>query len=117
MFTNTTHKTSPPKFLLAALLAINLTTAVYGQYKNDTHEGHKYDAHEDYDRAEHEEDLVSVSPEVLREFEITLATAASGTLHEAVILPGEIQFNRERLAYITPRHDGTVTAIHTRLTG
>lgn len=75
---------------------------------HDNHSGHS--GHDD-----HEESVVSVSDAVLREFGITLAKANSGTLHEEVILPGEIQFNREQLAYVTPRYAGTVTGIEARL--
>lgn len=81
---------------------------------HDDHSDHdNHSAHSDHD--DHEEGVVSVSDAVLREFDITLAKAASGTLHEEVILPGEIQFNREQLAYVTPRFAGTVTAINARL--
>lgn len=75
---------------------------------HDNHSGHP--GHDD-----HEESVVSVSDAVLREFGITLAKATSGTLHEKVILPGEIQFNREQIAYVTPRYAGTVTGIEARL--
>jgi cobalt-zinc-cadmium efflux system membrane fusion protein len=72
-----------------------------------------HEEHEDHD--DHEDDAVTVSDEILREFDIPLGTAASDVLDEEVILPGEIQFNREQLAYVTPRYAGTVTAIKARL--
>src|SRR5699024_1072963 len=52
-----------------------------------------------------------ISPEVLREFGIELARVESGTLRDELVLPGEIQFNRNRLAYVTPRYAGTVREI------
>lgn len=73
---------------------------------NNEHEGH--DEHEG-------EEIVRVKPEVLREFNIVLGSVGSGVLHETVVLPGEIQFNLETLAYATPRYDGTVTSIDARL--
>ena len=59
--------------------------------------------------------MVAATPEVLREFDIVLAQAAPGILQEEVVLPGEIQFNREQLAYATPRYAGTITSIKARL--
>ncbi|MCF7993772.1 MAG: efflux RND transporter periplasmic adaptor subunit [Chromatiaceae bacterium] len=77
----------------------------------DDHGGH--DEHGDGD--EHAEGVVTVTPEVMREFDIALAEAGPGILQEEVVLPGEIQFNREQLAYATPRYAGTVTSIKARL--
>jgi cobalt-zinc-cadmium efflux system membrane fusion protein len=82
---------------------------------HDEHEEEGHDGHEGHGHDEHEEGVVSISDEVLREFNISLADAAPGVLHEEVILPGEIQFNREQLAYVTPRYAGTVTGIKARL--
>ncbi|MGB5834248.1 MAG: efflux RND transporter periplasmic adaptor subunit, partial [Thiohalocapsa sp.] len=77
----------------------------------DDHQGH--DEHGGGD--EHAEGVVSVTPEVLREFDIALAEAGPGILQEEVVLPGEIKFNREQLAYTTPRYVGTITSIKARL--
>jgi cobalt-zinc-cadmium efflux system membrane fusion protein len=92
------------------------------------HEGHEHSAsnnshsdHEDSDTAghdghgEHGDNHVSISSSVLREFNIIVDIASSGTLREKVVLPGAILFNRERLALVTPRLDGTVKAIEARL--
>ena len=78
---------------------------------DDDHRGHDEHGHGD----EHAEDVVAVTPEVMREFDIVLAAAGPGILQVEVVLPGEIQFNREQLAYATPRFAGTVTAIKARL--
>lgn len=84
--------------------------------QRDTHGGHDNEGHDDHaGHDEHEEGAVSVAHDVLREFGISLGKAGSDTLHEEVILPGEIQFNREQLAYVTPRFAGTVTTIKARL--
>lgn len=81
---------------------------------HDDHRGHDdHGAHDDHH--EHEEGIVSVPPEVLREFGIMLTEAGPGVLQEQVVLPGEIRFNREQLAYGTPRFAGTVTSIKVRL--
>jgi cobalt-zinc-cadmium efflux system membrane fusion protein len=87
---------------LATLLSVCLAAAASAQ-----------DDHDDHD--DHEAESVPVAPEVLREFDIELAVAGPGTLHETVVLPGEIQFNREQLAHVTPRYAGTVISINARL--
>lgn len=82
----------------------------------DAEARHDHAGHDDH--AEHgvnEKGIVSIPESVQREFGITLSVAGPGVLHEEVILPGEIEFNRERLAYVNPRYDGTVTAIEVRL--
>jgi cobalt-zinc-cadmium efflux system membrane fusion protein len=71
----------------------------------DGHDGHDY----------HAEGLVTISDDMLREFDIELAAAGPNRLHKEVVLPGEIKFNRERLAYVTPRYPGTITGINARL--
>jgi membrane fusion protein, heavy metal efflux system len=119
IFTTIYSKTSQPGFLLLTILFVSLTTAAFEQHgyefsRNDPN----YDVNEDHDahdQTKHGKGVVSVSSEILREFGINLAIATAATLHEEVILPGEIQFNQEQLAYITPRYNGTVTAIHVRL--
>lgn len=61
------------------------------------------------------EDKVQVSEEVLREFDIQVAPVRSGELHASIRLPGEIQFNREAFAYVTPRYAAVVQSIKKRL--
>lgn len=121
------------KIRLSLLLFLCLATTVNGQHAHDDHghTGHAEPSAGHADSADHgehgdddngheeddhgEETAVFVSPEVLAEFDITLSEAASGTLHEEVVLPGEIQFNREKVAYVTPRYAGSVIAINARL--
>jgi len=90
------------------------------QASEDAHDDHggqddhrAHDGHGDSD--EHAEGVVAVTPEIMREFDIALDEAGPGILQEEVVLPGEIQFNREQLAYATPRYAGTVTSIKARL--
>lgn len=71
--------------------------------------------HEGHDEHEEEGGPVTLTPEVRKEFGIELAQAGPGTLHEEVVLPGEIRFNQTAVAYATPRFDGTVQTIHARL--
>lgn len=64
---------------------------------------------------EHEEEGLTLTPHVLKEFGVELGTAGPGTLHEEVGLPGEIRFNRANLAYATPRYAGSVREIQVKL--
>lgn len=76
--------------------------------------GESHTEHEGHD--DHEEGgPVQLTTEVRKEFGIELAQAGPGTLHEEVVLPGEIRFNQTAVAYATPRFDGTVEKIHARL--
>lgn len=86
---------------------------------HDEHEGHddhgdEGDGHEGHDEHE-EEGVVRVDASVLREFGVEYGRIGGGVLHESVILPGEMQYNREMLAYATPRYSGMVIAIKARL--
>lgn len=81
----------------------------------ESHVGHDDLAGEAHDDHDEEEPVVRIDPEVLREFGIVLGDVGAGTLREEIVLPGEIQFNREQLAYVTPRYEGTVLEIRARL--
>ncbi len=143
-FASQTLSTKPPRLraLLIALLALGLATGLRaeddhdhdhehdhadhgahahedGEEEHDDHD-HKDGDHEAHDEHEghdhgHEEGVVELSPAVMGEFGIVTAKAGPGVLHEEVVLPGEIQFNRERVAKVTPRYTGTVQAIDARL--
>lgn len=78
------------------------------------HEGHDHGAETVPDEHE-DEGVVHVDPEVLKEFDIRIGQVGPGTLDETVTLPGEIKFNREQVAYATPRFQGTVQEIRARL--
>tara|TARA_R100000027_G_scaffold9275_4_gene6690 strand:+ start:21701 stop:22798 length:1098 start_codon:yes stop_codon:yes gene_type:complete len=99
---------------------------------HDDHSGHSHDEHDSHDHGSsdehedhsshghsreegHRDGVVELSPEIVREFGIEVSEVTSGTLQRAVRLPGEIDFNRERMAYVTPRFAGTVTEIKLRL--
>lgn len=96
----------------AAFLALSFGPSVHAQEAHD--HGDDHDEHGD-DHDEHEEGPLRISPEVLTEFDIVVGPVGPGALHEEVVLPGEIQFNREAMAYATPRYQGTVQEIRVRL--
>ncbi len=100
------------------MLALVLAAPASAQ-KDDQAEGehddhhHALESHEHHDH--HDEHIARVEPEVLQEFGVTLGKVGPGVLREEIILPGEIQFNREAVAYATPRYNGVVTTIEARL--
>lgn len=86
--------------------------------------GESHEAHGDHDdhgeeggHDDHEEEggPVKLTSEVRNEFGIILDRASPGTLHEEVVLPGEIRFNRKAIAFATPRYNGTVQKINAQL--
>ena len=93
------------KMKLVYLMMIGLAVAVGGVRAEEA--GH--DEHGGHD--EHEEEAIQLSPEVLQEFGIELATAAAGLLAEETVLPGEIQINQDRLAHVVPRYPGVVLEV------
>lgn len=86
--------------------------------------GESHEAHGDHDdhgeeggHDDHEEEggPVKLTSEVRNEFGIILDRASPGTLHEEVVLPGEIRFNRKAIAFATPRYNGSVQKINVQL--
>lgn len=55
---------------------------------------------------------VTLAPEVLREFDIELRTAKGGRVTRTVRLPGEVVYNADRIAEVTPPVSGIATRIH-----
>ncbi|KAF0094902.1 MAG: cation efflux system protein CzcB [Puniceicoccaceae bacterium 5H] len=117
---NFLHRLRPEIWLLAACLAYLPATAAAQDHEDHDHaapadehgpaDGPGHAGHEH----EHEE-IVQLTPEVRREFDIGLGQAGPGTLQEQAVLPGEIQFNQEARAHVTPRYAGTVLEIRARL--
>ena len=63
----------------------------------------------------HAHDLVVLSPDVQREFGVATAPAGPGAVLATVDAPAEIHPDADRLAHITPRYEGLVTAVHAHL--
>lgn len=84
---------------LLAGMAIGLPSLAADQH------GHEYED-------EHDEDIVRMSPEVMREFGIEIAQAGPGTISQVIELPGEVVFNADRIAHVTPTVAGIVQKVH-----
>jgi len=72
--------------------------------QEDAHAGH---GHED----EHDEGLVQIDAQELEEFGIELRAAEAGTLASVLSLPGEVVFNPDLVAHVTPRVPGVVQRV------
>lgn len=75
----------------------------------------QHTADEHHEHEEHAAQVVNIDAATLKEFGIRLASVGPGELHEEVVLPGEIRYNREAFAYATPRYAGIVRSIEARL--
>ncbi|MBC2603683.1 efflux RND transporter periplasmic adaptor subunit [Puniceicoccus vermicola] len=91
-------------------------------HEDHDHSGHDHGksvsteehAHGEGEHDDHEE-LVSLTAEVQEEFGIRLGVASEGVLHRFITLPGEIGYNGEKIAYVTPKYAGTIQSISVRL--
>jgi cobalt-zinc-cadmium efflux system membrane fusion protein len=65
----------------------------------------------DHERG-HEELLIELSPEEIREIGLETMVAGSGAIEIHISLPGEIRINQDRMAHIIPRVEGIVTEVN-----
>lgn len=84
-----------------------------GDHHNNDHVEHHVDHYGDH--GDKHSSAISITPELLKEFGIQIATAAGGVLEEMIELPGEIQIDPDRLAHITPRFDGVVKEVFKKI--
>ena len=75
----------------------------------DDHKGHagkpkNHDGHEG-------ENVVKLTPEVMREFGVTTEEAGPGVISHAITRPAEISFNMNRFAHVVPRVTGITKSI------
>ena len=72
------------------------------------HDGHGHGEHEGHG---HDGGVVRIAPEVLREFDIAVQSADAGSVEEFVRLPGEVVYNADRIAHVTPTVAGIVQEV------
>ena len=87
--------------------------SVHEEHGEGEHEGHEHEhdesSHPEQGEGEHEdehEDLLVLTNKELKEFEIKLGKAGSGSIKETLTLPGEITLDPDRLIHIVPRVSG-----------
>ena len=115
---------------------IDLSSQAQAQMDDHDHEAEhgrapaaREQAHEDHDEhgereADHagedghaghgdeEEGGVKISPQVMREFDIEVQQASGGTIEQTVRLPGEVVYNADRIAHVTPTVAGIVNKVN-----
>ncbi|MBI1337898.1 MAG: efflux RND transporter periplasmic adaptor subunit [Phycisphaera sp.] len=91
----------------------------HGPDGQDDHAGHdpNEDPHDDHAHHpehgdHHDEGVIRISPEVMREFGIEVRAAEGGSIQSDVRLPGEVVFNADRMAHVTPTVTGIVRRVH-----
>lgn len=78
------------------------------------HDEHEHTDHADHDHGEHghDESVVQISPEVLEEFGIEVETAGNENIEQTLWLPGEVVYNADRIAHVTPTVAGIVKQVN-----
>ena len=76
--------------------------------------GDDEDGHDDHAGHGHEEEEggIRIAPEVMREFGIEVRSADGGHIEKVVRLPGEVVFNADRIAHVTPTVAGIVRKVN-----
>jgi cobalt-zinc-cadmium efflux system membrane fusion protein len=84
------------------------------EHKEHEHEHEHEHAEHGHDEPEpdHEKGIVKLSPEAMREFGIEIAQAGPGTVSQVIELSGEVVFNADRIAHVTPTVAGIVQKVH-----
>ncbi len=80
------------------------------KHADEEHTGHEEDAHAGHDHDD-EEGAVRLTPEVLREFGIAVRVATGGSIARTVRLPGELVYNADRIAHVSPTVAGSVMQV------
>jgi cobalt-zinc-cadmium efflux system membrane fusion protein len=84
----------------------------HDEHAGDVHDQEaEHDTHEGHGHAE-ETAGVTMAPEVVKEFGIDVEQAAAGVIEQVVRLPGEVVYNADRIAHVTPTVAGTVREVN-----
>ena len=86
--------------------------AEHADHDDDTDQDHSdYDDHADH--ADHDDDpVIRLDTATIEEFGIHIATAGPGTIGSELRLAGQVTFNADRLAHMTPRVGGIARDVH-----
>ncbi|MBT4333364.1 MAG: HlyD family efflux transporter periplasmic adaptor subunit, partial [Candidatus Cloacimonetes bacterium] len=85
-------------------------------HKDDDEEGHSGHGHSEKDDNDNEDELiVELSEQALKLAEIKLGKVKMSKIGTTLELPGEIAFNDDKVAHITPRYAGIAKEVHKQL--
>ncbi len=104
------------RFAGESMIASLLLLSPIALCAEDSHAGHNHgsEAHGDEGHEEHS-DEVSLSPEALKMFDITLDTASRRVLTDAASVPARVAYNGEAMAHVGTPVAGRVSEIKVRL--
>ena len=85
------------------------------QTASDDHHDHHGDDHDDDHDDHHDDDDVELSPEMQSWAEIRTARVEARIVAARMTTTGEVGFDQDRLAHVSPRLTGRVHRVHTRL--
>ena len=100
--------------LLSFFLSFNASANEDDEHGHDEKEdaGHIKSGHEE---GEDHEEHIELSDNEIKEFEIRIDTAGSGSIKETLTLPGEITLDPDRLIHIVPRVSGITKHVYKTL--
>ena len=82
---------------------------------HDEHNGHpekeRKDSHDGHDHGEEEATALRLTPEQRKAIKLKISTAAAGDINTKILLPGEVKYNRDRMAQIMPQMPGFVSKV------
>lgn len=86
----------------------------HGAEKKDEHDDHGGGGHNDHEgHDDHgEEGGIRLSPAVMKEFDILVKEAITRPLDQTLRVPGEVVFNADRMAHVTPSVSGIVQEVN-----
>jgi len=82
-----------------------------GKQQHADHEEHPGEEHGHESHDDHEPGVVELDAATLKEFDIEIASAGSGMIARMVSLPGEVVYNADRTAHVTPTVSGIVSEV------
>lgn len=86
----------------------------HGHDREENSAEHKHDEHDEHD-SDDEAEHVTVSPETLERYGVSLKKAGPASLSVTLDLPGRLLPNEDRIAHITPRYPGIIREVRKRL--
>jgi cobalt-zinc-cadmium efflux system membrane fusion protein len=99
----------------------NSKTDDHDVHRNGEHDGHNCDSHGDEKtghtgHGDHEDELkITLTDQAIELANITIGKVIKTKIHNTIELPGEIGFNEDRLAHITPRYGGIAREVKKQL--
>jgi cobalt-zinc-cadmium efflux system membrane fusion protein len=103
------------KLLHTILLLSALTIPPLPSVRADEDHGHNHDDEHGHDSHEEEAEHVSVSPETLERYGVTIEKVGPASLAITLDIPGRLLPNEDRIAHITPRFPGIIREVRKRL--